>query len=177
MISAEITVSGYILPPPELPQIRPQVEVPSDRLRILATVTKTVAEARELLQQQNDKFEGLFQLLEKRADVNADEIERIAESVIAGLQLRAPKLIVALQTMNEHVVTLRQSANPYLHGPVLRLAEEGVDIGKTWLELYQNFQISLMKLASDRRAQTEEGSPVFSDSSAAEAYLRSVLAE
>jgi hypothetical protein len=177
MISAEIAVSGYILPPPELPQIPLQVEIPTRPLAILAKMAKAIAEARELLKLQSDKFEALFQLVAKRADINTEEIERIAESLLAGQQKYAPTIIAALEAIDGHIPSLLQSNEAYLSGPVLRLAEDGIDIGRTWLELYQNLHIQLIKLASDRRAETEESSPVFSDSSAAESYLRRVLVE
>jgi hypothetical protein len=177
MISAEIAVSGYILPPPELPQIPPRVEIRSDQLRDLARLAKSVAEARESLEEQNEKFESLFQLLDKRADLDPDEIERIADSIMAAGQVSAPNIIAALSQINEHAMTLRKSNDPYLNGPILRSAEEAIDIGTTWLDLYQDWYIRVMKLASDRRAGMERGSPVFSDSSTAESYLRNILAE
>src|SRR5207302_4438192 len=112
-----------------------------------------------------------------KADINADEIERMAESLMAQQKMYAPNIIAALETLDEHVSAFRESNDSYLNGPVLRSAEEGVDIGRTWLELYQNLYIRLMKLASDRLTETAEGSPVFSDSSAAESYIRSLLSE
>jgi hypothetical protein len=131
MISAEIAVSGYILQPPKLPQIPARVEIPSKRLRDLALLAKTVAEARELLREQSDKFEALFDLVLKRADVNADEIERMAESLMAQQKIYAPKVIAALETLDKHVSAFRESNDSYLNGPVPRSAEEGVDIGRT----------------------------------------------
>ncbi|HZK91722.1 MAG TPA: hypothetical protein VFC56_16395 [Stellaceae bacterium] len=58
-----------------------------------------------------------------------------------------------------------------------RLAEESLEIGITWLELYQNLQIRLIKLASDRRAADQLDSPVFSDGESAAEYLRKLVAE
>jgi len=57
------------------------------------------------------------------------------------------------------------------------LAEESLEIGITWLELYQNLQIRLIKLASDRRAADQLDSPVFSDGESAAEYLRKLVAE
>jgi hypothetical protein len=177
MISAEIAVSGYILSPPELPEIPLRIEIPTKQLGILAQMAKCIAEARESLKRQGDKFEALFQLVVKRADINPEEIERMAESLLAGQQTHAPAIIAAAETLDEHKLTLRQSNDSFLNGPVLRLTEDAIDICRTWLELYQNLHIQLIKLASDRRAETEQGSPIFSDASAAESYLRRVLVE
>jgi hypothetical protein len=176
MISAEITVSGYILPPPELPQIPAKVEIPSRQLLVLAKLTKCIAEARESLSLQSEKFESLLNLI-KCSDINALEIERIAESLLARQQKPAPIVIATLEVIDDHIPMLMNSNDSFMNGPVLRLAEEAIDIGRTWLELYQNLHIRLIKLASDRRGQTEQGSDVFSDSSAAESYLRRLLVE
>ncbi len=45
-----------------------------------------------------------------------------------------------------------------------------------WLELYQNLQIRLFRLASDRRSETEPGSPVFDNAEDAAEYLRKLVA-
>ncbi len=58
-----------------------------------------------------------------------------------------------------------------------RIAEECLEISISWLELYQNLQIRLYKLASDRRSMTEPSSPVFDDAETAMEYLRKLVAE
>jgi uncharacterized coiled-coil protein SlyX len=169
MISAEIAVSGYILRPPELPQIPQLIDVSARELHILAQMAKMVAEARELLDEQNEKLEALSQRVERLADKDAEEIERMAEFILTAQHPHVPRMIAALETLDERI--------PTLSGPVLRLVEESVDIGKTWLELFQNFHLRLIKLASDKRAKTERGSPIFSDADTAETYLHRILAE
>ena len=87
---------------------------------------------------------------------------RWRKSLVAQQQIYAPNCLAAIENLSKHAATFRQSNDSYLNGPVLRAAEEGIDIGRTWFELYENMHIRLMKLASDRRAQTEQGSPIFS---------------
>jgi hypothetical protein len=55
---------------------------------------------------------------------------------------------------------------------MVRLGEEILDIWDAWLELYQNLEIRLRKLASDRALTPP--SKTFSDSAEAVRHLRSL---
>jgi len=57
---------------------------------------------------------------------------------------------------------------------MVRLGEEILDIWDAWLELYQNLEIRLRKLASDR--DPSPPSTAFSDSIEAVRHLRSIAA-
>jgi hypothetical protein len=58
---------------------------------------------------------------------------------------------------------------------VRRSAEESLNIALTWLEIYQNLRIRLLKLASEQRAAAgETGSPILCDADEMERYLRRI---
>jgi hypothetical protein len=59
-------------------------------------------------------------------------------------------------------------------GSMVRLGEEILDVCAAWWELYENFEIRLRKLASDRDPTPPSGT--FSDGAEAVEYLRSLTA-
>lgn len=166
MISAEIAVSGYILPAPPIPRI-PSGRSSLEQSRVFADLQKRFAEGHEILKDQSESFDKLFRVVHKSADISAEDIEMIAESILASKLRNESQIIGAIRQIDQAV------EERGLSGAALRIAEEARDICCSWLELFDNLQIRLMKLASDRRAERgEQGSPIFSDGDAAAEYLR-----
>jgi len=101
-------------------------------------------------------------VLEEAAGIIFDNERKIAAALVPQIEQIGRKLA------RKHRPTSFARA-------VRRSAEEALDIGQTWLELYQNLRIRLLKLASDRRVTAgETGSPIVSDAGEMERYLRRI---
>ncbi len=166
-------VSAYLLPPPVVSAIgllasEHQPEV--DPLGRLAAGAALVAKSRAALKKQSDRFEKFYREAE-RARATPDKLEEAAQQILDNERQLAAVLVPQIEELERKLARKRLPTDFYRS--LRRSTEESLDIGKTWLELYQNLRIRLLKLASDRRlAAGETGSSILSDSGEMERYLR-----
>lgn len=175
MLSA-LAVSGYTLPIPPLglaPRAKANRAKSDIRVR-LADLSKAQAKARIKLKEQRDRFDALLNQAAKLA-TDPDELQELAEAVRACESEAAAVLLPQITKLRRDLARPMGDAV----GPVAwrRLAEESLEIGITWLELYQNLQIQLHKRASDLRAVGEAGSGVLSTADAIDEHLRRLMSE
>ena len=166
-----LTVSGYLLPPPTaFPEGKRHS--PSDPLGRLAVLAASVAKGRAALKNQSDKFEELYHEAE-RTNASPEELEEGARIILDNESKTAAVLVPQIKRLERNMA--RKHPVTDFYRSARRLIEESLDITQTWLELYQNLRIRLLKLASDRRvAAGETGSPLLSDAEEMERYLRRI---
>jgi len=169
------SVAGYILPPPVF-ALR---EAPTsgnrstgERLGRLADRAAAGATVRAALKEQHDRFEELYRQAEQPG-TTPEELEATA-SIILDMEGQAAAALRPQIEQLEQTLLRKRPATDFVRS-LRRATEEALDIARTWLELYQNLRILLLKLASDRRvAAGETGSPVLSDASEMDRYLRRI---
>jgi hypothetical protein len=145
------------------------------RLRRLADLAAMGAKARAELKDQHEQFEKLYREASS-ADATIEELEEVASTLLI-MEKRAADAIQP-QILRLKMNLSRKLPRTDFARAMRRSGEEALDIALTWLELYQNLRIRLLKLASDRRASTgEKGSPVLSNAGAMESYLRRIAEE
>jgi hypothetical protein len=172
-----LAVSGYTLPLPTLAaeaDTRPG-RARTDILAKLAKLSGTQAKARVELKEQRDKFDALYEQAHQLA-ASPDELEELAKAVRARELEAAAVLVPQIERLRENLASPKGNADAPVIRSWRRLAEESQEIGITWLELYQNLQIRLFKLASDRRSIEEPGSGVLSTAQEVDDHLRSLMA-
>ena len=177
MLSA-LAVSGYIVPPPTLAAEAGSRSggARTDILAKLATLSATQAKARIQLKEQRDRFNELYKQARDLAP-SPDELEELAKAVCTRELEAAARLMPQIERLRENLASPKGNANTPTIRSWRRLAEESLEIGITWLELYQNLQIRLYKLASDRRSVTDPGSGVLSTREEVDDYLRKLMAK
>lgn len=174
MLSA-LRLSEYILPPPTV-SVRggfsDNQRSRSTQLGRLATLAAAAARGRADLKDQSDRFDELYREVE-RTEMTPEELEEGARIVFENEQTFAAVLIPQIEEIQQKLTRKYLPTN--FARSLRRSAEEALEIGQTWLELYQNLRIRLLKLASDRRmAAGRAGSPILSNADDMEAYLRRV---
>jgi hypothetical protein len=172
------TVSSYVLPPPAVFRGANSVSgnrSPADRFGRLAVLADTGAKARAKLKEQSDRFDELYREADRTA-ATPEELVAAAEIILANERKAAEVLAPQIEKLQQHLTRKHPSTD--FARSVRRLAEDALEVGQTWLELYQNLRMRLLKLASDRRAAAgESGSPILSDAAEMERYLRRVAGE
>ncbi len=170
-----LTISAYLLPPPTVFRegaLTDEIRSRADPLGRLAAFAASVAKGRAALKEQSDRFEELYREAE-RTEAAPEELEEAARIILDNERKVAAALVPQIENLEQNMA--RKHPRTDFARSVRRSAEEALDIGQTWLELYQNLRIRLLKLASDRLVATGEmGSPVLSDASEMERYLRRI---
>ena len=170
-----LTVSAYLLPPPTVfPSgvLSGERRSRGDPLGRLAVLAASTAKDRAALKNQSDRFEELYREAE-RTEALPEELEEAAKIIHDNERKIAAVLVPQIEKLEKNLA--RKHPPTDFARSVRRSAEEALDIGQTWLELFQNLRIRLLKLASDRRvAAGETGSPVFSSADEMERYLRGI---
>jgi len=173
-----LAISGYVLPPPVLTAERgARRGIPSgDSLARLAELAETQARARAKLKEQRDRFEQLYRHAEQ-PEVDPDDLVALAQALRTQELENAAILLPQIEQLRINLASPKARVDTPAIRSWRRLAEESLEIAVVWLELYQNLQIRLFRLASDRRSETEPGSPIFDDAESATEYLRKLVAE
>jgi hypothetical protein len=170
-----LTVSAYLLPPPAaLPDdvLNDEQSPRDDPLGRLAVFAASVAKSRAALKKQSDQFEELYREAE-RTNAPPEVLEEAAGIILDNERKIATALVPQIEQIERKLARKHQPTG--FARSVRRSAEEALDIAQTWLELYQNLRIRLLKLASNRRvAAGETGSPIVSDADEMERYLRRI---
>jgi hypothetical protein len=172
-----LTVADYILPPPVITiDYDPEIDRSrTDELRRLADNAAKVAELRASVNEQSENFEKLYRTVEQ-SEATPAELEQAAEFLLEREKHAATALVPQVQEL-EQTLTRKYRATHFILS-LRRSAEEAMDAAQTWLEIFQNLRIRLLKLASDRRvAAGETGSPVLSDAGEMGKYLRRIADE
>jgi hypothetical protein len=171
----QLTVSRYLLsPPPVFPEddLADERQSQVDPLGRLASLAASAARGRAALKEQSDQFEELFREAE-RNEATPEELEGAANIILENERKAAATLVPQIEKLERNLAR-RHPPTDYARS-VRRAVQEALDIGRTWLELYQNLRIRLLKLASDCRAAAgETGSPILSDANEMERYLRKI---
>lgn len=172
----ELAVSGYILPPPNVTfaDFRARAGARDTVLARLAKLAQAQAQARTWLNEQSIQFDALYQQARDLAPT-ADDLEDLEKAIMTKEQDAAAVMVPQLELLQQKLE--RPAPNSPLARSLRRSAEEAADIGASWLEQYQKLRLRLLKLASDRRGETEPASPVYSDAGAAMEHLRKLVTE
>jgi hypothetical protein len=177
MLSA-LAVSGYTLPLPTLAggadarSEGPRTDVFAKLAKLSATQTK----ARVELKEQRDKFKALFEQARELA-TDPNELQELAEALRSRELEAATILVPQIEQLRKNLASPKGNADTPLIRSWRRLAEESLEIGITWLELYQDLQIRLFKLAADLRSTSEPGSGVLSTADEVDEHLRRLMAK
>jgi hypothetical protein len=177
MLSA-LALSGYVIPPPALLtglQLGHEDGAGGAAVK-LAGLPRKQAAFRAAIKAQKGKFRELLRQVEQ-LESNPDELDDLANAVYASEQEIAREMVPKMELLGDQLAVLKRVQPKPQARAIRRHMEEWLDNAATWLELYQNLRIMLIKLASDRRSLTEPGSDVFSSAEDADAHLRSLMAE
>jgi hypothetical protein len=177
MLSA-LALSGYLIPPPALLTGLPlgQEDGAGGVPPKLAGLPKKQAAFRTAIKVQRAKFRDLLRQVEHLESI-PDELDDLADAVYASEREIAREMVPKMELLGDRLATLKRVRHTPQTRALQRHMEEWLDNTATWLELYQNLRIMLIKLASDRRSLTEPGSPIFDDAETATEYLRKLVAE
>lgn len=170
----QLRISDYIVPPPTIAVDHDLTAARSstEELRSLADSAAQLAVFREALTEQSENFERLFREIEQ-GDPSPAQLEEATEFIRDHEKSAASALLPAIEELDKSLAKQYRPSQFVIS--LRRLAEEAIDAVQTWLEIYQNLRIRLLKLASDRRvAAGETGSAVLSDGAEMEAYLRRI---
>jgi hypothetical protein len=178
---SQLAVSGYLLPPPALPVFEAGLPLARGGAAVRHSPeafnwSKALTGIRSKLKTQREQFDALYREAE-RLRIAFDELGDIANAVYAEERKFAEVLIPQIAWLTRTLATLRKQPGTNERRSLTQGMEGWLDIVATWLELYQNLRIRLLKLASDRLSETEPSSPVFDASEAATEYLRKLIAE
>src|SRR5262249_17804398 len=168
VVGTALQLDQYLLAPPPLPTATRFGEGENEiSHETLASLFRVVAALRAALAKQEALFKKLVKKIETESGSTA-ELEALADS------LQEHKKIEGIA---EAAAGFRQRAGRVGRNArsLMRLSEELADFGTAWSEAYENLEIRLRKLASDR--DPTGASPAFSDGAAAVRYLRSVANE
>lgn len=168
-----LAVSGYLVPPPQLTidnSFGRGIEQDSTP-RKLAAIVERVARGRAALAEQSERFDALYRQAAETLN-GPDDVEQLAEAVLANERRVAAIFLPKVEGLRRRLSEPKARADTSEMRTWRRSAEEMIEMSINWLELYQNLRIRLQKLASDRLAQTEPGSPFFADAHSAMEYLR-----
>lgn len=177
MLSA-LALSGYVIPPPALlTGLQLSDGAGADSVAaMLAGLPRKQAAFRAAIKTQRGKFKELLHQAEQ-LEVNPDELDEIANTVYAREQKIASEMVPKMELLSGQLAALKRPRQTSHTRSLQRHLEEWLDNVATWLELYQNLRIMLIKLASDRRSLTEPGSEVFSSAEEVDAHLRGLMIE
>jgi hypothetical protein len=142
----------------------------------LAGLPKKQAAFRAAIKTQKAKFKELLRQTEQ-LEGDPDELDELAEAVYAGERKIAQEIVPKMELLGDQLAVLKRVPQTPQTRSLRRHIEEWLDSAATWLELYQDLRIMLIKLASDRRSLSEPGSGVFSTAEEAEAHLRALMGE
>jgi hypothetical protein len=163
-----LQLDQYLLAPPSLPTGRHFGEGKNEiSHETLASLFRVVAALRTALARQEALFKKLAEKIESERASTA-ELEALADSLQEHRKIDG---------VAEAAAEFRQRARRVGRNArsLMRLSEELADFGAAWSEAYENLEIRLRKLASDR--DPTAASPAFSDGTAAVRYLRSIANE
>lgn len=166
-----LAFGSYLLPPPVLLHAKHFAEDRGEIThRFLAAAFAETASYRAALSQQQGLFEDFYRKIEAGSETPVEEIEAVADAVHEAAERSYSELAVDLKEITASVGLYRRRRDRNAQS-MARLGEEIIDICAAWYEVYQNLEIRLRKLASDRDPTAP--SRVFSDSTEAVRYLRS----
>jgi hypothetical protein len=172
-----IPVSAYIVPPPILtaePEPQSQRGAAVDRLQHLQQVS---AKGRAALEDQKQRFEQLYHEA-SQPKVGPEDLEVAAGLILEQERRMAEKLLPQIGKLEANIERVHRGSEMDFIRSARQFADDALEIARTWLELYQNLRIRMLKLASDRLvAGGERGSPIFSDANEMEHYLRRISGE
>jgi septal ring factor EnvC (AmiA/AmiB activator) len=174
---SSLAVADYIRPPPVITiDYDPEVDRSrADELRRLADNAARVAEFRAAVNEQSENFEKLYHAIEQSQEPPA-ELEKAAEFLLERERQAATALVPQIRQL-EQTLTIKYRPTHFILS-LRRSAEEALDAAQTWLEVFQNLRIRLLKLASDRRAAAgETGGRILSDAGEMKKYLRRIVGE
>jgi hypothetical protein len=136
----------------------------------LTEAFSVVSRYRAELGRQEGLFEDFYRQIEAGGGSFA-EIEALADEVHDAEERSRAGGVADLRKVTIGVEYYRRRRDRHARSMV-RLGEEMADICASWLELYQNLEIRLRKLASDR--DPAPPSKIFSDGAEAVRHLRSL---
>ena len=153
------------------------LEAPAIDLGIaLAEASAKFAAERSRIVKQGERFDELYRLAE--AESTPDQLLAIASHLNDYERKLATILVPVIRSAEKTIAKRLPKGAPPAQESFYRLSEEAAHIAATWLDLYQNTQIKLYLLASEKlKAQGERGSAVFSRAEDALKYLKGTAGE
>jgi hypothetical protein len=158
----------FVVPPPALlPAALFSQEVQEVTHEARAEASIVIAHYREKLSQQQNLFEDVYRQIEAgdatpaQIEAAADEVHEYEERAVRAGDAGLQKIVLGVQSYRKR--------RDHIARTMVQLGEEMFEICAAWLELYQNLEIRLRKLASDR--DPAPPSKPFSDSGEAVRHL------
>jgi hypothetical protein len=176
MLSA-LAVSGYIVPPPLLAvDAGSPLARGGDFVKRLPALWEGQARAHATLKEQRDRFDKLF---EQAHELSATPTElRELASEVRSRELQAAEILrPRIEGLHSRLSNPKANVDTPMMRSWRRLAEESLEIGIAWLELYQNLQIRLFKLASDLESLEHPPSKVLSTREEVDDHLQRLMVE
>jgi hypothetical protein len=175
MLSA-FALSGYSLPLPDLAiGAISERNRRHDRLDMLVQHAETIARWRHAAKEQSDRFKSLYEHAERLA-LTPTELDELAEALLLKERELAAQFLPRRKQLELALAEPKSKVNTPSMRSWRRTAEEMIEIGMTWLELYQNVRLRLLKLASDRLKETESDSGVLTTDKDINDYLDRLIA-
>jgi hypothetical protein len=114
----------------------------------LAEASSKFAAERSRIVKQRDRFDELCRLAETEA--TPDQLVAIAAHLNDFEKQLAAVLVPVIRSAEKVIAKRLPTGAPEAQNSFYKLSEEAADIASTWLDAYQNAQIRLYRLASDK---------------------------
>lgn len=160
-MAAALRVEDYLLDAPAI-----------DLGIALAEASSKFSAEKSRIMEQREKFDELYRLAE--AEATPDQLVAIADHLKNFerqlAEILVPTIRSAERNISKRLLTGASSAQKSFY----ILSEEAADIASTWLESYQNVQIRLHRLASERLKSSGHQSIEISSAADLDNYFRDI---
>jgi hypothetical protein len=164
-------INDYLAPPPAL---LPETRFPDlgDQTYhgLLAEMLATAAQIRDQVRRQEELFQDLIR---DKASASAEELEDLADALEAEERRQAGEYLRPMAAIAVRMKFYQEHSDAPGARAMERIAEEIIDTGSAWLELFQNARLRLVQLAAKRGAPGQ----MFEDGRSAADYLRRAITE
>jgi hypothetical protein len=171
-MTANRSIAEFLsLPPTFVPAGFPDLTPDRSYHDVLINMLIQATRIRRQVREQERLFEELLRDVEA---ASAEELRSLADEIEVVERSQAAVYVPALQDISDRLPAHRRRRSDRDARSMARIGEEIIDIGRAWLELFQNTRLRFLRLASIRDG--EPPSPTFADADAAMEHLRRALA-
>ena len=139
----------------------------------LAEASSKFAEERSRIVQQRERFDELCRLAE--AEATPDQLVAISVHLNAFEKQLAAILVPVIRSAEKTIEKRPPKGAPPAQKVFHGLSEQAAEIASTWLEAYQNAQIRLYRLASEKLKAAGHPSTEIRNASDLDKYFREIV--
>jgi hypothetical protein len=138
----------------------------------LANASSKFAQERSRIVQQRERFDELCRLAE--AEATPDQLVAIAAHLNDFEKQLATILVPVIRSAEKTIAKRLPKGSPPAQQSFYALSEEAADIASTWLEAYQQAQIRLYRMASEKLKATGHPSTEIRNPDDLDKYFREI---